>query len=86
MVMKDNRPSNVVGVRFSPAGRVQFFDPARWDLATGDVVTVDTEEGPRNGEVVIAPGQVLYSELRDSLRPVVNKVEPEDGEPTGPKG
>jgi hypothetical protein len=52
----------------------------------GDVVTVDTEEGPRNGEVVIAPGQVLYSELRDSLRLVVNKVEPEDDAPTGPKG
>ena len=84
--MKDDRPSNVVGVRFSPADRVQFFDPVHWDLAMGVLVTVDTEEGPRDGEVVIAPGQVLYSELQDRLRPVVNKIEPEDSAPTGPRG
>ena len=73
---REERIVNLVGVRFSPAGRVRYFDPADEDLAVGDRVAVETEEGPREAEVVIAPSQVLFSELRGSLRPVLSKIGP----------
>ena len=64
------RTENVVGVRFTPADRVQYFDPGDRDLEVGDRVVVETDGGPREGEVVIAPGQVLYSELEGPLEPI----------------
>ena len=67
---------NVVGVRFRATGRVYYFEPGDEELAAGDRVSVDTGQGPRVGEVVIAPSQVLYSELRGRLNPVLEKVEP----------
>ena len=33
---------NVIGVRFRPAGKVYFFDPAGMDIKTGDHVIVET--------------------------------------------
>ena len=71
-----DRALHVVGVRFSPSSRVRFFDPGDVDLAVGDLVIVESDAGPREGRVIIAPGQVLYSELRGPLGPVVRKVEP----------
>lgn len=75
--MRADRPRNVVGVRLSPAGRVRFFDPGGTHLEAGDRVTVETEEGPRDGTVAIAPGQVSYSELEGPLRPVLKRLQPE---------
>ena len=70
--------TNVVGVRFSPTGRVRYFDPGDKDLAPGDRVVADTESGPQEGQVVIAPSQMLYSELRDQLAPLLRKVDAAD--------
>jgi cell fate regulator YaaT (PSP1 superfamily) len=67
--------ANVVGVRFRSTGRVHYFDPGDDDLAVGDRVSVQTGEGPREGVVVIAPRQVLYSELRCRLNPVLGRVD-----------
>ena len=36
---------NVIGVRFRPAGKVYFFDPAGMDIKTGDHVIVETARG-----------------------------------------
>ena len=66
---------NLVGVRFSSAGRVRYFDPADLDLAVGDRVLVETDDGPREGSVVIAPSQVLHSDLRGPLHPVLQKAD-----------
>ena len=63
--------AQVVGVRFGRSGRVHYFDPAGHELAVGDLVVVETDEGPREGRVVIAPGQVLRSDLRGPLSPVL---------------
>ena len=65
----------IVGVRFKPAGRVYYFDSGRIELAIGDRVLVESDTGPREGQVSIASGQVIYSELRGSLNPVLHKVE-----------
>ena len=64
----------VVGLRFERADRIQFFDPGDLELAVGDRVTADTESGPREGVVVIAPDQVLYSDVRGPIRPILQKV------------
>ena len=69
---------DVVGVRFRRAGRVYYFDPSGNELDTGDEVVVETERGLNIGRVVIAPKQVLASELSEPLKPVVRKATAED--------
>ena len=64
--------SHLVGVRLEPSGRVHYFDANDFDLSPGDAVTVETDDGPREGRVVLSPGQVLYSDLRGPLLPVLS--------------
>jgi cell fate regulator YaaT (PSP1 superfamily) len=75
-MMSENK--NVVGVRFQRAGRVYYFDPADIDLELDDHVVVETERGPAIARVVIAPKQVIASELTEPLKPVLRKTTPED--------
>jgi cell fate regulator YaaT (PSP1 superfamily) len=70
--------ADIVGIRFKRAGRVYFFDPVGIDLVVNDHVVVKTSRGLELGQVVIAPEQVLDSELSEPLKPVVRKAEPED--------
>jgi len=70
--------SEVVGVRFKQAGRVYYFDPAGIELEPNDYVIVETAHGQDLGKVVIAPKQVLASEITQPLKPVVRKASPED--------
>lgn len=69
--------ASIVGIRLSPPGRVLYFDAGDLDLSTGDRVVVDTESGPREGRVVFTPHQVLQSDLRGPLAPVLRKADPE---------
>ncbi len=69
----------IVGVRFLPYGRVHYFDAAGLVLEVGDTVTVESDCGPREGTVAIAPGQVLHSDLRGPLERVLGRVD-EDSE------
>ena len=59
--------TNVVGVRFMPLEPVRFVAPGDDDVGPGDRVVVESEGGPREAVVVIAPFQVLYSDLREPL-------------------
>ena len=70
--------ADVVGIRFKRTGKVYYFDPAGIDLDVNDHVVVKTARGLEMGQVVVAPWQVLDSELREPLKPVVRKAEPED--------
>ncbi len=70
------RTANVVGIRFRPLEPVQYFSPGDEDLAVGDWVLVETGGRPMEGLVAIAPAQVLYSEVRGPLEPVLGKVSP----------
>ena len=76
---EDQRSVNVVGVRFSPTGKVSYFDPGGTDPAVGDRVIVEGESGPQEGTVVIAPDQVLYSELRGPFAPVLRRIDADEG-------
>jgi len=68
----------VVGVRFKRAGKIYYFDPAGTELEVNDDVVVKTARGLEMGQVVIAPRQVLDSEIAEPLKPVVRKADPED--------
>ena len=63
-----------------PVGRVRYFDPGEQDLDIDDRVLVETESGPREAVVAIAPRQVLFSELSGPLAPVLDKVDDADPE------
>ena len=64
----------VVGVRFARAGNVEYFDPSGLELKAGDQVLVETQDGPKEARVVIAPDQVVHSDLRGPLEPVLSIV------------
>jgi len=68
----------VVGVRCKRAGRVYYFDATGHDLKLHDPVVVETSRGLEIGRVIIAPEQVLESELTEPLKPIMRRAEPED--------
>ena len=57
----------IVGVRFKPAGRVVYFSADDRTIDFGAVVLAPGEDGPRPARVVIAPRQLLQSELAEPL-------------------
>ena len=61
--------AEIVGVRFKRAGKVYYFDPAGIDLKENDYVVVETTRGLELGQVVIAPQQVLASDVEKPLKP-----------------
>lgn len=66
--------AQVVAVRFTRSGRVHYFDAAGLELAVGDRVVVEADDGPREAWVVMAPAQVFHSDLRGPLSPVLRKA------------
>jgi cell fate regulator YaaT (PSP1 superfamily) len=76
--VKPDEPRDVVGIRFQRAGRVYYFAPAGLDPKVGDQIVAETERGLKIGRVVIAPKQVMASQLTDPLKPVLRLATPED--------
>lgn len=71
--------ANVVGVRFRPASRIYYYDPAGYALKTGTWVIVETSKGLESARVVIAPRQVAASELSpEGLKPVLRLATEDD--------
>ncbi len=68
----------VVGIRFKRSGKIYYFDPASQEPQLGGLVVVDTARGSEIGTVVIAPTQVLESEITDPLKPVIRKADAKD--------
>ncbi len=69
---------DIVGVRFKKAGKVYYFDPSGVDFKVQDYVVVQTARGIELGQVMIAPKQVLASEITTELKPIVRKASEED--------
>lgn len=69
---------NTTGIRFKRAGKVYYFDAGDMELEVDDYVVVETERGPDLGRVVIAPKQIIASEIPEPLKPVLRKATPED--------
>jgi len=68
----------IVGIRFKRAGRVYYYDPIGIEFKVNDQVVVTTPRGQKLGQVIIAPEQLLTSELTEPLKPVVRLATPED--------
>lgn len=67
--------SELTGVRVRPLDRLGFYDAGGLELLPGDRVVVRRDDGECvEGVVAIAPQQVLHSDLRGPLNPVVRKV------------
>jgi cell fate regulator YaaT (PSP1 superfamily) len=65
----------VIGVRFNPANKVYFFDPAGIeDLTIGEYVIVETSRGEEAGRVVITPHQVRDQDIVGRLKSVNRKA------------
>lgn len=71
---------NVIGVRFRPAGKVYFFDPAGMDIKTGDHVIVETARGIEFGHVVLGSRAVDESRVIQPLKPVIRMATAADEE------
>lgn len=70
--------TRIVGVRFQQVGRVYFFNPVDLDLSINDYVVVETPHGNDIARVVIAPEQVLISEMNEPLKPILRKASADD--------
>ena len=68
----------VVGVRFKKACKIYYFSPAGLDLNKGDGVVVKTARGVEYGTVVIAPREVVDSDVVQPLKSVQRKATQED--------
>ena len=75
---KPDEPREVVGIRFQRAGRVYYFAPSGLELQVNAQVVAETERGLKMGRVVIAPKQVMASQLTEPLKPVLRLATPED--------
>jgi cell fate regulator YaaT (PSP1 superfamily) len=61
----------IVGIRFTPAGKVYYFDPTGFeDLSVREYVVVETSRGSEVGKVVIAPCTVNDEEIVGRLKKV----------------
>jgi cell fate regulator YaaT (PSP1 superfamily) len=66
----------VIGVRFKPATKTYYFDPAglKDELQVGDYVVVETARAREMGRVVMPPKEVPQTEIVSQLKPVIRKA------------
>ncbi len=62
--------TKVVGVRFRSAGKIYFFDPAGFEIETGDKVVVETARGMEFGTVVLGIREVADEKVIQPLKAV----------------
>lgn len=68
----------VIGVRFKPAGKMYYFDPAGYDLVQGDPVIVETARGIEYGEAITDIREIEESKLVSPLKAVLRKADSSD--------
>lgn len=68
----------IVGVRFKPAGKIYYFDPAEIDIKLGEDVIVETSRGLEYGMVVVGPKEVSEEDLVSPLKPIIRIANADD--------
>ena len=68
----------VSGVRFKPAGKVYYFDPAELDPKTGENVVVETARGIEYGTVAYDVKEVSDSDIVSPLKPIIRIADEND--------
>ena len=66
--------TTLIGVRLQPTGRLIYCDSGGLDITHRDKVIIRTKEGCNVAWVVIAPDQVVYSEVEGPLVEVLRKA------------
>ena len=64
----------IVGVRFSPSGKVHFYDDNGICVEFADRVMVETERGDKEASIAIGSCQVAHSDLNAPLPRVRNLI------------
>lgn len=70
----------IIGVRFRTAGKIYFFDPAKFPIKRGDHVIVETARGVEYGTVVGDPRMVEDDKVVQPLKPVLRIATKRDDE------
>lgn len=70
--------AEVIGVRFSDAGKIYYFDPKGKTFNVGTKILVETARGVEMGRVVVANKEVDDSEIVPPLRPIIRVATEED--------
>ena len=70
--------TEVIGVRFKPLGKIYYFDPVGYAIATGTPVVVETARGLEYGSAVLANRQVEDNQVVQPLRKLVRPATEED--------
>ncbi len=68
----------IVGVRFKEAGKVYYFDPAKYIFKNGDQCIVETSRGVECGDVVIGNREVADGDVTAPLKQVIRPATDED--------
>ena len=63
--------TKIVGVRFRNAGKVYYFDPAKFQIEAGDHVIVETARGVEMGSVILAPREIEDDKVVSPLKSVI---------------
>ena len=72
--------TKVIGVRFRTAGKIYYFDPAKYQIKKGDHVIVETARGVEFGTVVSDIKEVDDSQVVQPLKPVLRIATERDEE------
>ncbi len=68
----------VAGVRFKPAGKIYYFDPADIELAAGDNVIVETARGIEFGTLASDLMEIPQGDIVQPLKPIIRLANEED--------
>lgn len=73
-----NEKTEIIGIRFKPAGKIYYFSPAGINFTQGEKAIVETIRGVEYGTVAIENRFIPVEELVSPLKPVIRKATPED--------
>jgi cell fate regulator YaaT (PSP1 superfamily) len=70
--------ANIVGVRLREAGKIVYYDAGDLEVHVSQYVVVESSHGLTVGRVVVAPDQVIASEFKEEVKPIVRLATQED--------
>lgn len=68
----------LVGIRLKGSDKVYYYDPQDLELNILDRIVVETENLKRIGWVTIASDQIVYSDIKEPLPPILRLATRED--------
>ncbi len=76
--IEDKKKAIVAGVQYRQAGKIYTFETNDCELARGDLVIVEAEQGTSMGTIVIPPHEVDYKDLPSKLKKIVRRASEEE--------